>query len=224
MLTFMEFMARQRFFNDDLKLSDEDCLTESNKDTYNNYYLPIKRRLSLDESDEVRKVILEYLNNFKEEVHKLEVVDTKGKNNDEICKLYVDLPFGVVPREENLTLCSHDGKTIFNPKDMKEIIVDALINKFQQEGLKFWGSIKFYNGEYSIAYTITTRLYIPKYKEIMEDVYLKFDFRINKEGWQTPEYDKRHSKWNEPNRTTIEVPKKNSKLCAISIHQERSAL
>lgn len=229
MLTFMEFLASQPFFNEDLKLSDEDLklsdedsLIESNKDTKNNYYLPIKEgRLTPEQSNLVRRTILDYLKRFKDEVKNLDIEDTKVQDNDEICKLYIDLSFGVTSRNQNLRLCSYDGKTMFKPKDMKKIIVDPLINKLNQEGLIFRGSKECRNKEFSISYTIETRLYIPSYDETI-DVYLKFDFRINQEGWQESDYNNRYSKWKELNRKNITVPKENSKLCAISLHQERS--
>lgn len=133
MLTFMEFLARHQFFNEDV----ENPIWLFNKEYIE---LPVihNQVLSDDEDRDLKHFVHDYLQNFQRQAKEIENMKLKYNKdiNHKVADIYTKLSFGMVPRDDNFMFCYDNNTSImFQPKDMSEKVVEMILITYWQKHL-----------------------------------------------------------------------------------------
>ena len=215
MFSFRDYLCIQKLLRNFL------CESELANNEFDYYELPIKDgTLTTKQLNTVKEVMKNFLENFNLEIQNKEYSNDKQNQTDDV---YLNLCFGVILRDKNLQFCTYENGEFFKPEDMNDsVALKILANLNKIRYLK--GKIKkdYVTNLYSIAYETTLEIdgigeY--EYKNKIK-LYLKFDFRNNTEKWFSDDYNNRHTTFDNIDQKTLRVPKSNSKVCVISLHNE----
>lgn len=214
MYTFRQYVLFNSLPN--FKLFEE----ETSLDDIKFFKLPIKDGvLSATQVSNIKAVLKNYIENFNLILQNNYDID--DEDDRYYPGVYINLPFAVIGRGKNCFLCAYDTDyEIYSPFDMNERIAKQLLkNLYKIQTLR--GVIEpSLDNLLTIAYETKIMLsdignYCGK-KEI--EVYIKFDFRPNKDGWDRPNGSNRFTSFDIQNQSEITVPYDDSKLCFISFH------
>ena len=214
MFSFRDYLCIQKLLRNFL------CESELANNEFDYYELPIKDgTLTTKQLNTVKEVMKNFLENFNLEIQNKEYSNDKQNQTDDV---YLNLCFGVIRRDKNLQLCTYKNGEFFKPEDMNDNVALKILKNL--DDIRYLKGVikksKFNKHELCIAYETTFEIdEIGEYENKLT-LYLKFDFRKNIKGWDSNNCNTRHTTFHNKNQKVLKVPKNNSKLCLISLHNE----